>query len=93
MSIDAATEYNKSLRDFAYYLNSLTRCKDSVTKTDKRDFRLDNEGKQTPYLYPCEITYKTTFAIKQLKKHKQEIDKQYISSRYSKAINPTFYLL
>lgn len=32
-------------------------------------------------------------AIKQLKKHKQEIDKQYISSRYSKAIEVALNLI
>lgn len=32
-------------------------------------------------------------AIKQLKKHKQEIDEQYISSRYSKAIEVVLNLI
>ena len=32
-------------------------------------------------------------AIKQLKKHKQEIDKKYISSRYSKAIEVVLNLI
>lgn len=76
MTVDTATEYNKNLRDFAYYLNSVIRCKDSVTKTEKRDFRLDVEGKQTPYVYPCEISYKTTFERKEIENKKRDLLKR-----------------
>ena len=76
MTIDAATEYNKGLRDFAYSLNNLSRMKDKTVKSQERDFRLDVEGKQTTYIYPCVTTYELTFTKKEIESKKRELTKK-----------------
>lgn len=75
MSVDAATEYNKGIRDFAYSLNTLGRNKNSVLKTNERDFRLDVEGKQTVYMYPCSTEYTLTFDKSKIESKKKELTK------------------
>lgn len=75
MTVDAAVEYNKGIREFAETLSSLTRNKDSVEKSTARDYRLDVEGKQTIYVYPLETTYKLTFDKKEMDAKKRELMK------------------
>lgn len=76
MSVDAATEYNKGIRDFAYSLNSLCRNKNTTVKGSERDFRLDIEGKQTSYVYPCITEYKLTFDKAVIENKKKELTKE-----------------
>ena len=75
MTVDAAVEYNKGIREFAETLSSLTKNKDSVEKSTARDYRLDVEGKQTIYVYPLETTYKLTFDKKEMDAKKRELMK------------------
>ncbi len=75
MTIDAAVEYNKGVRDFANSLSTLTRNKATVEKSTGRDYRLDVEGKQTTYVYPLETTYTLTFDKKAMDAKKRELMK------------------
>ncbi len=75
MTVDAAVEYNKGIREFAETLSSLTRNKDNTEKSTARDYRLDVEGKQTIYVYPLETTYKLTFDKKEMDAKKRELMK------------------
>lgn len=75
MTVDAAVEYNKGVRDFANSLSTLTRNKATVDKGTGRDYRLDVEGKQTTYVYPLETTYTLTFDKKAMDAKKRELMK------------------
>lgn len=69
LSYDSAVEYNKSLRDVVISsIRRLNATKDGLSKTTARDYKFDNEGKQTPYLYQVETTTTLTFDKKDTKK-------------------------
>lgn len=75
MTVDAAVEYNKGIREFAEALSNLSRNKNTVEKGSGRDYRLDVEGKQTIYVYPVETTYALTFDKKDIEAKKKELMK------------------
>lgn len=76
LSYDSAVEYNKSLRDVVISsVHRLNATKDGLTKTSARDYKFDNEGKQTPYIYQVETTTTLTFDKKDTKKKERSYRK------------------
>lgn len=74
LNLDSAIEYNKGLRDFIFSLNKLNNAKDNVVvETQSRDYKLDNEGKQTPYYYTVKSTKKLIFDKDKAKDLRKEI--------------------
>lgn len=75
LSLDCAIEYNKSLRNEIYYISRMNRYKDSKIKSTGKDFKFDNELKQTPYVYTVEIDKKLKFSTKETKLKEKELRK------------------
>lgn len=74
LAYDAAIEYNKSLRStLLYSMNSVNRIKEGTITRATRGYKMDNEGKQTPFEYDVEYTTKLTFDRAEVRK----IEKKY----------------
>jgi len=73
LTLDPAIEYNKGLRNFIYSLSSLNRAKDTNSESQGRDYKLDNEGKQTPYYYTVKSTCEITFNKEESKQLEKEL--------------------
>lgn len=91
MTVDAATEYNKGIRDLLQNIRYVVNSKESLTKTEDYMYKADAEGKQTKYYYPVEITTALTYDKKEMmalnktllakaNKISTEIDKQKVNS-------------
>lgn len=75
LTLDPAIEYNKGLRKFIYSLSSLNKAKNTNSESQGRDYKLDNEGKQTPYYYNVKSTCEITFDKDESKKLEKELKK------------------
>lgn len=78
LDLDSAVEYNKKLRRLTdSSLKRLNNYKDEVIKSNARDYMINAEGNQVPYVYPVEKTKEVDY------------DKKIINDLYKKILDKT----
>ena len=76
ISVDSATEYNRNLRSTINIMRSLSKNKDTESKSRGSDYKFDIEGKQTPFYYNITTTKTVDYDKTEIKNEEKAIRKE-----------------